>query len=85
MGSPLGPTLANVFLCNHKKIGLQNCPFEFKPVIGRRHIDDTFLLFCSEHHIEKFRDYLSRQHKNMKFTWKWKMKMKTPYGFLTSK
>ena len=67
MGSPLGPTLANVFLCYHKKIWLQNCPSESKPVIYRRYVDDTFLLFRSKHHIEKFRNYLNRQHKNIKF------------------
>ena len=33
MGSPLGPTLANVFLCYHEKMWLQKCPSEFKPVI----------------------------------------------------
>ena len=45
MGSRLGPTLANVFLCYHEKIWLQNCPSEFKPVIYRTYLDDTFLLF----------------------------------------
>ena len=68
MGSPLGPTLVNVFLCYHEKIWLQNCPSEFKPVIYRRYVDDTFLLFRSKHQIEKFRNYLNRQHKNIKFT-----------------
>ena len=68
MGSPLEPTLANVFLCYHEKIWLQNCPSEFKPVIYRRYVDDTLLLFRSKHHIEKFRNYLNRQHKNIKFT-----------------
>ena len=68
MGSPLGPTLANVFLCYHEKIWLQNCPSEFKPVIYRRYVDDTFLLFRSKHHIEKFQNYLNHQHKNIKFT-----------------
>ena len=68
MGSPLGPTLANVFLCYHEKIWLQNSPSEFKPVIYRRYVDDTFLLFRSKHHIEKCRNYLNRQHKNIKFT-----------------
>ena len=68
MGSPLEPTLANVFLCYHEKIWLQNCPSEFKPVIYRRYVDDTFLIFCSKNHIEKFRNYLNHQHKNIKFT-----------------
>ena len=45
MGSPLGRTLANVFLCYHEKICLENCPPQFKPVVYRRHVDDTFLLF----------------------------------------
>ena len=43
---------------------------EFKPVIYRRYIDDTFLLFCSKHHIEKFRNYLNRRHENITFTFK---------------
>ena len=68
MGSLLGPTLANVFLCYHEKNWLQNCPSEFKPVIYRRYVDDTFLLFHSKHHIEKFQNYLNHQHKNIKFT-----------------
>ena len=68
MDSPLGPMLANLFLCYHEKIWLQSCPSEFKPVIYRRYVDDTFLLFRSKHQIEKFRNYLNRQHKNIKFT-----------------
>ena len=54
MSSPLGPTLANVFLCYHEKNWLQYCPSEFKLVIYRRYVDDTFLLFGSKHHIKKF-------------------------------
>ena len=68
MGSPLGRTIAYVFFCYHEKIWLQNCPSEFKPVIYRRYIDDTFLLFRSKHDIEKFGNYLNCQHKNIKFT-----------------
>ena len=68
IGSPLGSTLANVFLCYHEKIWPQNCPYEFKPVIYRRYVDDTFPFFRSKYQIEKFRNYLNRQHKNIKFT-----------------
>ena len=50
------------------QVCLQNCSSEFKPVIYRRYVDDTFLLFRSKHHIEKFRNYLNRQHKNIQFT-----------------
>ena len=68
MGSPLGPSLANVFLCYHETIWLENCPSEFKPVTYRRFVDDTFLCFYWKRHIEKFRNYLNRQHKNIRFT-----------------
>ena len=76
MGSPLGPTLSNVFLCYHEKIWLQNCPSEFKLVIYRRYVDDTFLLFRSKRHIEKFRNYWNRQHRKYQiYFWdsKWKL------------
>ena len=32
MGVPLGPTLANAFLCHYEKLWLDSCPPEFKPV-----------------------------------------------------
>ena len=67
MGSPLGLTLSSVFLCYHGKIWLQNCRSEFKTVY-RRYFDDTFLLFRSKHHMGKFRNYLNRQYKNVRFT-----------------
>ena len=60
--------MANVFLCYHKKIWIQNCPSEFKPVIYRRYLDDIFLLFRMKHPNEKFRNYFSRQNKNIRFT-----------------
>ena len=68
MGSPFGPTLANIFLCLHEQIWSDNCPVEFKPLIYRRFVDDTFLLFRYKEHIEKFRLYLNCQHSIIKFT-----------------
>ena len=68
MGSPLGPTLASVFLWYHEKNWLQNCPSEFKHVTYRKYVHDTFLPFSSKHHIEKYWSHLSGQHKNIKFT-----------------
>ena len=59
MGSPLGPTLANIFMCHYEKIWLDNCPESFKPVFYRRYVDDTFLLFRNECHINKFLEYLN--------------------------
>ena len=59
MGSPLGPTFANIFLSYYEQIWLKKCPYEFKPVIYKRYVDDTFLLFWSKDHTEKFRGYLN--------------------------
>ena len=42
IGSLLGPTLANVFMCHFENIWLENCPTQFKPVMYERYVDDTF-------------------------------------------
>ena len=40
----------------------------FKPVFYRRYIDDIFVLFSSPDHADKFREYLSSKHPNIKFS-----------------
>ena len=67
-GSPLGPTLANIFLCHWEVIWLENCPQQFRPLYYRRYVDDTFLLFSSESHVKKFLRYMNSRHVNMTFT-----------------
>ena len=68
MGSPLGPTLANIFLCHHEKHWLDNCPSEFKPLYFKRYVDDIFCLFSDENHVQSFLGYLNTRHPNMNFT-----------------
>jgi len=68
MGSPLGPTMANIFLCHHEKEWLENCPQDFKPIIYKRYIDDCFLVFREESHSKLFLDYLNCKHKNISYT-----------------
>ena len=43
MGSPLGPTLANVFLCHFEEQWMSDCPNDSKPILYRRYVDDAFL------------------------------------------
>ena len=45
MGSPVGSSFANAFLSYHEKRWLDECPTEFKPLLYRRYVDDTFLVF----------------------------------------
>ena len=68
MGSPLGPTLANVFLSFYKMKWLEQCPNEFKSLFYRRHVHDIFVLFKSAEHLSKFHAYLNTCHPNMSFS-----------------
>ena len=68
MGSPLGPTLANAFLCHYEKIWLNECPSQFKPVVYRRYVDDIFVMFKSKEHSKLFVNYMNLKYMNIKFT-----------------
>jgi len=79
MGSPLGPTYANAFLCYHEKVWLNQCPDEFKPSLYRRYVDDTFLLFKNCSQVEQFVLYLNTKHPNLKFTYEIEQNSKLPF------
>jgi hypothetical protein len=68
MGLPLGPTFANIFMCHHEKIWLDECPNFFKPIFYQRYIDDTFVLFKEKDHAQLFLTYLNNKHNNINFT-----------------
>ena len=68
MGSPLSPALANIFMCSFESKFLRDCPNDFKPIFYRRYIDDIFVLFRSSDHADKFREYFSSKHPNLKFS-----------------
>ena len=79
MGSPLGPTLTNSFLCYHEKRWLDKCPEEFKPVFYRRYVDDIFVLFRKEEHFKLFLNYFNSFHENVNLLLK--RKLTTNYFF----
>ena len=68
MGFPLGPTLANIFLCYHESNWLKDCLKDFKPVYYKRYVDDIFVLFNKQEHGQFFLEYMNKKHKNMKFS-----------------
>ena len=68
MGSPLGPTLANAFLCHYEIIWLNECPSPFKHVVYKRCVDNIFVLFKSKEHLKLFVNYMNSKHRNIKFT-----------------
>ena len=49
MGSPPGPTFANIFLGYHEQIRLKNCPCEFKPFIYKRYVDEIVISIKRSH------------------------------------
>ena len=68
MGSPLAPSLANIFLCHHEVTWLEHCPIDFKPLYYRRYVDDTFVIFKDQSHVNPFLEYLNACHPSIQFT-----------------
>ena len=79
MGSPLGPTLANLFLCHHETTWLEDCPVQFKPVYYRRYVDDVLVLFKSKDHVKKFLRYANSKHPNIEFSYEEEEDNKLPF------
>ena len=65
MGSPLGPTLANIFVGFHEKKMFNSVD---APVIYCRYVDDTFAIFEDKQQGQMFLQRLSQMHPALKFT-----------------
>ena len=79
MGNPISATLANIFLCNHESQWLDNCPPAFKPILYRRYVDDTFIIFKQKNDAINFFNYLNNQHPNVTFTKEEENERKLPF------
>ena len=82
MGSPLRPSLANVFLSYHDKNWLNYCPQGFKPVFYQRYADDIFMLFKSNDHLNYFQDFPNSCHINMSFSMEIEKRTNYPFSKL---
>ena len=79
MGSPLGPTIANVFQSFYEMKWLEQCPNEFKPVFYRRYVDYIFVLLEPAEHLSKFHAYLNTCHPKMSFSFEQEVNGKLPF------
>ena len=79
MGSPVSAVFANIFMSFHEKHWLDLCPEDFKPILYRRYVDDTYVIFRSESHVEPFFNYLNSQHYNIKFTLEKESERRIPF------
>ena len=68
IGSPLGPALANVFMCSFENKWLKDYPHSLKPVFYKQYVDYIFVLFSSLDQVEMFKKYLSPKHPNINFS-----------------
>ena len=66
MGSPLGPVLANIFMCHFEEKWVLNS--NARPSVWFRYVDDTFTLFDNKNTATRFLQYLNNCHANIKFT-----------------
>ena len=68
MGSPLGPALANAFLCHHERKCLSECPVAYAPIFYKRYVDNIFVLLKSENQVNNLLFYSNFQNPNIRFT-----------------
>ena len=68
MGSPLGPTLANLFMGKFESEWLSQLDPDCSPLYYRRYVDDIFCVLKSKEHLDSFLLSLNSKHPNIKFT-----------------
>ena len=68
MGSPLGPTLTNLFMCHFDTFGWKTA----RPISNQLFIDGLLMIhfsyFDQRITLRNLKNYLNKQHKNIKFT-----------------
>ena len=65
MGSPLGPLLANFFMCHIEDILQVNGKL---PAYYKRYVDDTLTIMPNENDVRQFLQDLNQIHPSLKFT-----------------
>ena len=77
MGSPLGPVLANIFMCHFEEKWLMKS--RFCPSLWFRYVDDTFTMFDSKDNANEFLSFLNSRHNSIKFTIEFEEDNKIPF------
>ena len=77
MGSPLGPILANIFMCHFEEKWLTKS--RFCPSLWFRYVDDTFTMFDSKDNANEFLSFLNSRHDSIKFTIEFEEDNKIPF------
>ena len=80
MGSPLGPTLADIFLRHHETTWLKNFSKTFKLVYYKRYVDDSFVLFEKPEQVLQFVNCMTKNTEVLNF--RIKLKKDNSFSFL---
>ena len=78
MGSPLAPTLANLFMGHHEDDWLDSDEAS-NVLFYNRYVDDIFCLVKNEKEAVKFLEFLNTRHENIKFTMEKEENEKIPF------
>lgn len=65
MGTPIGSTLANTFMCTLEQNILSHCPLTFTTLLYRRYVDDICWIFENINQGDSFLQHLNCQHSNI--------------------
>ena len=80
MGSPLGPVLANIFMCDFEEKWIINGSPGFRPTLWYRYVNDTnFFMFDSKDTATEFLKYLNSRHNSIKFTIEFEQAEEIPF------
>ena len=79
MGSSLSANMVNSFFCHYEQDCLENCSFDSKPLLYRRYVNNTFLVFRKKNAVKPFFNYSNSKHPNIKFTKEHKNKNKLSF------
>ena len=76
MGSPLGPTLANIFVGYYESLLFQDVA---TPEMYFRYMDDTFVVFNNENQCDNFLNKLNSLHPSLRFTFEKESNLRLPF------
>ena len=68
MGWPLGPILANIFMCSFEERFINRYKTPNSPLTWTRYVDAHFCLYNNKHSVSTFQSYLNACHPNISFT-----------------
>ena len=74
MGSPFSAILANAFLYHFEELWLSKCAPDILPEIFKRYVNDDFVIFLYQSHVNNLVNYMNTNNPNIKFTLKFEKK-----------